>query len=206
MKCPLCNKLEALIFAIQGVWEACCFKPLDPHTWRSHHRHGSESQPAAGRWAERNRRCPLQSEHRSLVCACAVCVCVWHSQMTKGYQLCSSGGRTRGGGVETHLRESLGRGDLCRTWDPKLCGGRRRPLCCGEGLGAGGRGGCCCAVSPAWCIYLQGGSRRGVGCDGANTGSVARSPRDAEAAVAGLIVIPWENCKMSPIVLATPFY
>lgn len=37
-------------------------------------------------------------------------------------------------------------------------------------------------------------------------GSVARSPRDAEAAVAGLIVIPWENCKMSPIVLATPFY
>ena len=76
-KRPLCNKLEALIFAIQGVWEACCFKPLDPHTWRSHRRHGSESQPAAGRWAERNRRCPLQSEHRSVcVCVFTVCVCV----------------------------------------------------------------------------------------------------------------------------------
>lgn len=37
-------------------------------------------------------------------------------------------------------------------------------------------------------------------------GSVARSPRDAGAAVAGLIVIPWENFKMSPIVLATHFY
>lgn len=34
---------------------------------------------------------------------------------------------------------------------------------------------------------------------------MARSPRDAGAAVAGLIVISWENCKMSPIVLATPF-
>lgn len=34
---------------------------------------------------------------------------------------------------------------------------------------------------------------------------MARSPGDAEAAVAGLIVISWENCKMSPIVLAAPF-
>uniref|UniRef100_A0AAV2JT63 Uncharacterized protein n=1 Tax=Knipowitschia caucasica TaxID=637954 RepID=A0AAV2JT63_KNICA len=32
-----------------GVWETCCLKPLDPHTWRSHHRHGSESRAAAGR-------------------------------------------------------------------------------------------------------------------------------------------------------------
>lgn len=71
-------------------------------------------------------------------------------------------------------------------------------------VGEAGGGACCCAVSPAWCIYLQGGSRRGVGCDGASTGSVARSPRDAEAAVAGLIVIPWENCKMSLIVLSNP--
>lgn len=126
--------------------------------------------------------------------------------MTKGYQLCHSGGRRHGGGMETHLRESLDCRDHGCGGDPEMCRGRRRPLCRGGGLGAGGRGGCCCAVSPAWCIYLQGGSRRGVGCDGASTGSVARSPRDAEAAVAGLIVIPWENCKMSPIVLATPFY
>lgn len=34
---------------------------------------------------------------------------------------------------------------------------------------------------------------------------MARSPRDVGAAVAGLIVIPWENFKMSPIVLATNF-
>lgn len=204
IKCSQGNKLEAFRFAIQGVREACCLKPLDPHTWRSYHRHGSESQPAAGRWAERNRRCPLQSEHRS-VCVYTVCVCVAFLKWQKGYPLCNSGGRRHGGSMKTHLRESLGYWDQGCSGDPEICRGRRRPLRRGGGLGAGGRGGCCCAVSPAWCIYLQGGSRRGVGCDGASTGSVARSPRDAEAAVAGLIVIPWENCKMSLIVLATPF-
>lgn len=148
IKCPLCNKLEALIFAIQGVWEACCFKPLDPHTWRSHHRHGSESQSAAGRWAERNRRCPLQSEHRSVcVCVCVwaicvcVCVCCGILKWQKGYQLCSSGGTTHGGGVETHLRESLGCWDQGCNGDPKLCIGA-----------AGGH----CAVEKVWGLEERG--------------------------------------------------
>lgn len=127
--------------------------------------------------------------------------------MTNGYQLCSSPGRTHGGGVGTHLRESLCcEGGLGLQERGEVLEGTQEatvPCCRFVGLREK-RGGCCCAVSPAWCIYLQGGSRRGVGCDGASTGSVARSPRDAEAAVAGLIVIPWENCKMSPIVLANP--
>ena len=215
IKRPLCNKLEALIFAIQGVWEACCFKPLDPHTWRSHHRHGSESQPAAGRWAERNRRCPLQSEHRSMcVCLCVcVCVCVY-SICVRGilkWQKDTSCAVQVGGDMKVVWRLTWGRvraGGTGAAVETRRCvRGRRRPPRRGRGFGGlEGEGGCCCAVSPAWCIYLQGGSRRGVGCDGASTGSVARSPRDAGAAVAGLIVISWENCKMSPIVLANPFY
>lgn len=206
IKRPRGNKLEALIFAIQGVQKACCLKPLDPHTWRSHHRHGSESQSAAGRWAERNRRCPLQSEHRS-VCMCVCVQYVWHFSNDKKDTSCVV---HVGGDMEVLWRLTWGRvwtsGTGAAVETHRYVGAAGGHCAVEEVWRAGGRGGCCCAVSPAWCIYLQGGSRRGVGCDGASTGSVARSPRDAEAAVAGLIVIPWENCKMSPIVLATPFY
>lgn len=146
-------------------------------------------------------------------CVRSLCVFVWHSQMTNADQLCGSGGRTHWvspGGESGQLGPRLQR-------RPKVVflggggGGHRRPHCHREGLRGWRKkkrveGGSCCVVSPAWCIYLQGGSRRGVGCDGASTGSVARSPRDAEAAVAGLIVIPLENCKMSPIVLANPLH
>jgi len=50
--------------------------------------------------------------------------------------------------METHLRESLGCWDQGCSEDPKLCRGRRRPLCRGEGLEAGGRSGAAVAQYP----------------------------------------------------------
>lgn len=50
--------------------------------------------------------------------------------------------------METHLRESLGCWDQGCSRDPEMCRGRRRPLCRGGGLGAGGREGAAVAQSP----------------------------------------------------------
>eukprot|EP00064_Thunnus_orientalis_P009521 superscaffoldBa00001215_g9545 len=76
--------------------------------------------------------------------------------MTKGYQLCSSGGRRHGGGMETHLRESLD------CWDRGYSGDLE---CVGA---AGGH----CAMEEVW--GLKGEREWGGGA------AVAQSPqRDA---------------------------
>ncbi|CAB1448519.1 unnamed protein product [Pleuronectes platessa] len=43
--------------------------------------------------------------------------------MTKGYQLCGSGGRRHEGGMETHLRESQGCWDRGCSGDQEMCEG-----------------------------------------------------------------------------------
>lgn len=184
----------------------CCLKPPDPHTWWKHHRHGSESQPGGERGGTGG--VPFRANTGLCVCVCVISQMAYQLRipvvLLRWWWLVGGWGACRGS-MQTHLWGSRGCRDRGGLPETQRCG-------CGlqeatvvvvlAGVWCGGR---CCAVSPAWCIYLQGGSRRGVGCDGASTGSVARSPGDAEAAVAGLIVISWENCKMSPIVLAAPF-
>lgn len=95
IKYPLCNKLKALIFVIQGKWEACCFKPLDPpHMASPPQTRLTES--ASSREVSRKEQAVSPPEWAQE----CVRVCVWDSRMTKEYQLCSSGGRTHGGSVK----------------------------------------------------------------------------------------------------------
>lgn len=185
-----------LYFSFRENGRPAVFKPLDPPHMASPPK-TRLTESASSREVSRKEQAVSPPEWAQSVCVSMCGILRWQKNTSCAVQV--------GGHMEvvwrSHLRENL------HFWDQGL---QRTPGVAERAvekvLGAWGRrGGCCCTASPAWCIYLQGGSRRGVGCDGASTGSVARSPRDAEAAVAGLIVIPWEDCEMSPIVLANPF-